>query len=55
MLRDGVLVGELPKAEITHDRMVKLMIGRDLKAQTAAPQNPVLPLSASGARPPRAA
>jgi ribose transport system ATP-binding protein len=30
-LRDGRLAGTLAKAEITHDRMVKLMIGRDLK------------------------
>ena len=33
VLRDGVLVGNLDRGEITHDRMVKLMIGRDLKAQ----------------------
>lgn len=38
VLRDGVLVGELPKAEIDHDRMVKLMIGRDLKVAYAAPK-----------------
>jgi ribose transport system ATP-binding protein len=37
VLRDGSLAGTLDKAEITHDRMVKLMIGRDLKAQFAAP------------------
>ena len=35
VLRDGKLAGTLDKAEITHDRMVKLMIGRDLKVQTA--------------------
>ena len=29
-LRDGALAGVLPRAEITHDRMVKLMVGRDL-------------------------
>ena len=34
-LRDGVLVGNLDKSEITHNRMVRLMIGRDLKAQTS--------------------
>ncbi|RYE84604.1 MAG: sugar ABC transporter ATP-binding protein, partial [Hyphomicrobiales bacterium] len=37
VLRDGVQVGTLGKAEITHDRMVKLMIGRDLKVAYAAP------------------
>jgi ribose transport system ATP-binding protein len=36
VLRDGVLVGELAKAEIEHERMVKLMIGRDLKVAHAA-------------------
>jgi len=40
VLRDGKLAGTLDKAEIEHDRMVKLMIGRDLKAQTSAPANP---------------
>lgn len=33
-LRDGILAGTLEKSEITHDRMVKLMIGRDLAART---------------------
>ncbi|MGV3491193.1 MAG: ATP-binding cassette domain-containing protein, partial [Devosia sp.] len=37
VLRDGVLVGTLGKAEITHDRMVKLMIGRDLKVTYLPP------------------
>jgi ribose transport system ATP-binding protein len=32
VLRDGQLAGTLARHEITHDRMVKLMIGRDLKA-----------------------
>src|SRR5689334_11735499 len=32
VLRDGHLVGELPRAEITHAAMIRLMIGRDLKA-----------------------
>lgn len=35
-LRDGKLAGTLGKPEITHDRMVKLMIGRDLKVQATA-------------------
>ena len=38
VLRDGVLVGKLAKAEINHDRMVKLMIGRDLKVAYAPPK-----------------
>lgn len=29
-MRDGLNAGELPKSEITHDRMVKMMVGRDL-------------------------
>ncbi len=33
VLRDGALAGTLEKNEITHDRMVKLMIGRDIKVQ----------------------
>lgn len=37
-LRDGALVGRLAKDEITHARMVKLMIGRDLKARTGGPK-----------------
>ncbi len=44
-LRDGKLAGTLAKGEITHDRMVKLMIGRDLKApaaQTAPHVGPVM-------------
>jgi len=36
VLRDGKLVGTLEKGEITHDRMVKLMIGRDIKVQTGS-------------------
>jgi ribose transport system ATP-binding protein len=36
VLRDGRLAGTLEKDEITHDRMVKLMIGRDLKVQQSA-------------------
>ncbi len=32
-LRDGKLAGALSKAEISHDSMVKLMIGRNLKAR----------------------
>ncbi|HQT47003.1 MAG TPA: sugar ABC transporter ATP-binding protein [Acidocella sp.] len=35
-LRDGALAGVLTKSETTHDRMVKLMIGRDLKIPPAS-------------------
>ncbi len=31
VLRDGRNVGELAKADITHDNLVRLMVGRDLK------------------------
>jgi ribose transport system ATP-binding protein len=31
VLRDGKNAGELAKADITHDNLVKLMVGRDLK------------------------
>jgi ribose transport system ATP-binding protein len=31
VLRDGKNAGELAKAEITHDNMVRLMVGRDMK------------------------
>jgi ribose transport system ATP-binding protein len=52
VLRDGALAGTLDKAEIDHDRMVRLMIGRDLKAVQSAPakdRGPVA-LRASGVR-----
>jgi ribose transport system ATP-binding protein len=31
VLRDGKNAGELAKAEVTHDNMVRLMVGRDMK------------------------
>src|ERR1051326_6234342 len=31
VLRDGQNAGELPRPEINHDRMVRMMVGRDLK------------------------
>jgi ribose transport system ATP-binding protein len=37
-LRDGAVVGMLGKAEIEHDRMIRLMIGRDLKALYTPPK-----------------
>ena len=39
-LRDGAVVGTLQKAEIDHDRMIRLMIGRELKALYTPPANP---------------
>jgi ribose transport system ATP-binding protein len=47
-LRDGAVVGTLQKADIERDRMIRLMIGRDLKAlytpPKAAPGEEVLQL-----------
>ena len=37
VLRDGRVVGELAKGEISHGAMIKLMIGRDLKALYVPP------------------
>jgi ribose transport system ATP-binding protein len=37
-LRDGKVVGTLQRAEIHHDRMIRLMIGRDLKALYTPPK-----------------
>jgi ribose transport system ATP-binding protein len=37
-LRDGAVVGTLQKAELEHDRMIRLMIGRDLKALYTSPK-----------------
>jgi ribose transport system ATP-binding protein len=39
-LRDGAVVGELAKGEIVHDRMIRLMIGRDLKSLYTPPAAP---------------
>jgi ribose transport system ATP-binding protein len=38
VLRDGANVGELAHEEITHDRMVKMMVGRDLDQFYLQPQ-----------------
>jgi ribose transport system ATP-binding protein len=40
VLRDGRVVGHLAKDEISHDRMIRLMIGRDLKALYVPPAAP---------------
>jgi ribose transport system ATP-binding protein len=37
VLRDGRAVGELARDEINHDRMIRLMIGRDLKSLYVPP------------------
>ena len=37
VLRDGHIVGHLEGGALTHDAMVKLMVGRDLKVAYAAP------------------
>jgi ribose transport system ATP-binding protein len=40
VLRDGRLVGTLERGEISHDNMVRLMVGRALKVAYAAPAAP---------------
>jgi ribose transport system ATP-binding protein len=40
VLRDGTVVGELSKHEITHAAMIRMMIGRDLKALYLPPAAP---------------
>ncbi len=37
VLRDGANVGSLARDELTHDNMVRLMVGRDIAAQVHAP------------------
>ncbi len=39
-LRDGRVAGELKRGEISHDAMIRLMIGRDLKALYTPPSRP---------------
>ncbi len=39
-LRDGRVAGELARSEINHDAMIRLMIGRDLKALYTSPARP---------------
>ena len=38
VLRDGKMVGTLDKSEISHDAMVKLMVGRDLRVAYTPPK-----------------
>lgn len=40
VLRDGAVAGELPREHISHAAMIRLMIGRDLKGNYAAPARP---------------
>ena len=40
VLRDGKLVGTLEGAEINHDAMVRLMVGRELKVDYVPPSKP---------------
>ncbi len=40
VLRDGKLVGHLPKGRITHGEMIRLMIGRDLTSLYQPPAGP---------------
>jgi ribose transport system ATP-binding protein len=40
VLRDGKLVGHLERGENSHDKMIRLMIGRDLKSLYTPPANP---------------
>ena len=40
VLRDGRVVGELDRGHIRHDTMIRLMIGRDLKALYIPPAAP---------------
>ena len=40
VLRDGAVVGELDRASISHARMLRLMIGRDLKTLYTPPAAP---------------
>jgi ribose transport system ATP-binding protein len=40
VLRDGRVVGELPRDGLSHAAMIRLMIGRDLKSLYTPPQTP---------------
>jgi ribose transport system ATP-binding protein len=38
VLRDGVLVGKLERSQVSHQSLVRMMIGRDLKVAYSAPK-----------------
>ena len=40
VLRDGRNAGQLPQAEVTHDGIVGLMVGREIKSFYCAPKSP---------------
>ncbi len=56
VLRDGKLVGTLEGADINHDAMVRLMVGRELKVDYVPPSKPrgevVVSIKSACARPP---
>jgi ribose transport system ATP-binding protein len=43
VLRDGRMVGELPREALSHAAMIRLMIGRDLKSLYIPPRQPPRP------------
>ena len=43
VLRDGAVVGELAKGEISPDKMIRMMIGRDLRSLYIPPARPAGP------------
>lgn len=43
VLRDGKNAGELPRADVTHDRIVSLMVGREIKSAYAGSECPKSP------------
>ena len=43
VLRDGKNAGELPKADICHDKIVSLMVGREIKSSYTASSAPKTP------------
>ena len=50
VLRDGANVGSLARDELTHDNMVRLMVGRDIAAQAHSPGVARAGMSTSGSR-----
>ena len=50
VLRDGANVGSLARDELTHDNMVRLMVGRDIAGAGALARRRAAGMSASGSR-----